>query len=67
MQPNILNQLINFFWTILCCAPLVWYWYTAGWDRWASVFLAVSFVTGLLPAGSSGGRPSPAPAKASSN
>ncbi|MGE7776456.1 hypothetical protein ACQKLP_17140 [Chitinophaga sp. NPDC101104] len=49
MKTHILNQLINFFWMALCCAPLLWYWLLAGWDVWAWIFITVSCVMGLLP------------------
>lgn len=49
MKSGIINQSINFFWTILCFAPVCWYWYVAGWDVWAWIFSGASILAGLLP------------------
>ena len=49
MKTQALNQLINFFWMTLCCAPLLWYWILADWDVWAWTFITASCVMGLLP------------------
>lgn len=49
MKTGALNQLINFFWTIACFAPVCWFWFGRGWDGWLPVFLFLSFVFGLLP------------------
>lgn len=49
MKTGFLNQLINFFWTILCFAPVVWFWYGRGWDGWLPIVGGISLLFGLLP------------------
>jgi hypothetical protein len=46
---EILNQLINFFWTILCFAPVVWFWIRQGVNIYFYLFTGISIVVGLLP------------------
>lgn len=49
MKTRPIDTFINFFWTILCCAPVVWYWYNTGWGIWSYFLLGTSFIAGLLP------------------
>ncbi|WP_298716604.1 hypothetical protein [Chitinophaga sp.] len=49
MKTHALNQSINFFWTILCFAPVLWYWYAAGWATWAWIILGISFLPTFFP------------------
>jgi hypothetical protein len=46
---EILNQSINFFWTILCFAPVIWFWIKEGMDFYFFLFLATSLIVGTLP------------------
>ncbi|MBE9464276.1 hypothetical protein ACFP1I_06220 [Dyadobacter subterraneus] len=49
MKKEFLNQLINFFWTILCFASVFSFWFFAGLSLWFYAFLGVSFLSGLVP------------------
>lgn len=44
-----LNQLINFFWTVLCFAPILWFWITEGINIYFYLFLVFSLALGILP------------------
>lgn len=44
-----MNQLINFFWTILGFAAVVTYWFSAGLSAWFYLFLIVSITPAFLP------------------
>ncbi len=46
---EILNQLINFFWTMLCFAPLMVFWIKIGITLHFYLFIASAFIFGLLP------------------
>jgi hypothetical protein len=43
------NQLLNFFWTVLCFLPVLIYWIPRGADIWLYGSAAFSIVSGLLP------------------
>ncbi len=49
-KKQLLNQLLNLFWTILCFMPVLWYWTITGADKWLYLFIVVSIITALLPA-----------------
>lgn len=44
-----MNQIINFFWTILGFAAVVIYWVSAGLSTWFYLFLIVSIIPAFLP------------------
>lgn len=47
---EILNQIINFTWSILCIGPVFWFWFQVGVNNlYFYVFIGISFVIGLLP------------------
>lgn len=47
---DILNQIINFFWTALCFTPVFWFWFQEGIDNiYFYVFLSVALLFGVLP------------------
>lgn len=47
---DILNQIINFFWTALCFTPVFWFWFQEGIDNiYFYVFLGVALFFGALP------------------
>ena len=46
---QMLNQLINFFWTSLCFLPLLWYWAIESPDMWFYGSIIISIVCSLLP------------------
>jgi len=50
-SPNreILNQLINFFWTALSFAPVVWFWIEDGINLYFYLFVAFSLIISILP------------------
>src|SRR6185437_6240487 len=48
---EVLNQLLNFFWTILCFLPVLWYWVMRGPDSWLYGSIIFSIICGLLPEG----------------
>ncbi|NCD70130.1 glycosyl-4,4'-diaponeurosporenoate acyltransferase CrtO family protein [Mucilaginibacter agri] len=43
-----INQFINFFWTILCFLPILFYWPGKGYT-WLIVFIVAGLIWGLLP------------------
>ena len=46
---DILNKIINFFWTALCFAPVFWFWFQEGIDNiYFYVFLGVALFFGAL-------------------
>jgi len=46
---EVLNQLLNFFWTILCFAPVLWFWMKEGVSLYFYMFIAISLIIGILP------------------
>lgn len=46
---EILNQLINLFWTALCFIPLLWFWIKEGITLYLYFSLAISLLIGILP------------------
>lgn len=47
---DILNQIINFFWTTVCFTPLFWFWFQEGIDNiYFYVSLGVALLFGALP------------------
>ena len=47
---DILNQIINFFWTTVCFTPVFWFWFQEGIDNiYFYVFLGASLLFGALP------------------
>jgi hypothetical protein len=46
---EVLNQLINFFWTILCFAPVLWFWIKEDINLCFYLFIAAALITGILP------------------
>lgn len=47
---DILNQLINFFWTALCFAPVFWFWFQEGTPSiYFYLFLGFSLLFGAIP------------------
>jgi len=44
-----LNQFINFFWTILSFAPVIWFWIKEGIDLYFYFFLATSVIVAIIP------------------
>lgn len=47
---DILNQIINFFWTAFCFSPVFWFWFQEGIDSiYFYVFLGVALFFGALP------------------
>ena len=48
-QMQVFNQLLNFFWTILCFLPVLWYWAMQGPDSWLYGLIIFSITCGLLP------------------
>lgn len=49
-KKEILNQLINLFWTALCFAPLMWFWMKIGINFYFYSFIGASLIVSLLPA-----------------
>lgn len=45
-----MNQLINFFWTIICFAPVLAYWFKAFDAGWLITAIGVSLLSLLIPA-----------------
>jgi len=43
------NQMINFFWTILCFTPVIWFWTKEGINRYFYLFILSALLTGLMP------------------
>jgi hypothetical protein len=48
-QMQVFNQLLNFFWTILCFLPVLWYWVMQGQGVWLYGSIIFSIGCGLLP------------------
>ena len=48
-RQGVLNQLLNFFWTTLCFAPVLWFWVEKGIGLYFYLFLGTSFMVGVLP------------------
>lgn len=47
---EILNQIINFTWSILCITPVFWFWFQMGVNNmYFYAFIGISCVMGLLP------------------
>jgi hypothetical protein len=46
---EILNQLINSFWTVLCFTPVIWFWIKHGINLYFQMTLALSLIIGILP------------------
>lgn len=47
---EIFNQVINFFWSILCIAPIFWFWFDEGINNiYFYLFLGVALLIGALP------------------
>ena len=46
---EILNQFINFFWTILCFVPVIYFWAITSIHLYFYLFLAVAAVVGMMP------------------
>ncbi len=47
---EILNQAINFFWSILCIAPIFWFWFQEGINNlYFYLFMGLSIIIGVLP------------------
>lgn len=47
---EIINQTINLIWTILCMAPVCWFWFEMGVQNYFFYsFIIVSLITGVLP------------------
>ncbi|RFZ95240.1 hypothetical protein D0C36_06855 [Mucilaginibacter conchicola] len=44
-----MNQFINFFWTIICFAPVLTYWFKAFDVMWLIIAIAISLVSLLIP------------------
>jgi hypothetical protein len=45
-----MNQAINFFWTILCMAPVVGFWVAIDNVLWCSIFVVISLLSLVIPA-----------------
>ncbi|HTQ63333.1 MAG TPA: hypothetical protein VMI12_00975 [Puia sp.] len=45
----VVNQLLNFFWTILCFAPVIYFWWLAGIHLNFYLFLIISAIIGIIP------------------
>lgn len=48
-KKEILNQLVNLFWTILCFTPVLWFWIKEGINLYFYIALAISILIGILP------------------
>jgi len=48
-KQEIANQFINFFWTILCFAPVLYFWMISGINLYFYLFLLIAFIVGVLP------------------
>lgn len=46
---EILNQLINFFWTILCFAPVLSFWINDGINLYFYLSIVIALIFGILP------------------
>ncbi|HEY2581948.1 MAG TPA: hypothetical protein VGI43_09080, partial [Mucilaginibacter sp.] len=49
MKNSVTNQLVNFFWTILCFTPVFSYWMVNGITIWLYVFILFNLIAGFLP------------------
>lgn len=49
MNSHLMNQFINFFWTIICFAPVLTYWFKAFDAMWLIVAFAISVASLLIP------------------
>lgn len=49
MKKQLINQILNIFWTGLCIGPVVWYWYSQGLDFWWYIILFIAFIVAFLP------------------
>jgi hypothetical protein len=49
LNPEFLNQLINFFWTILCFTPVIWFWKKEGINGYFYSFIVAALLTGAVP------------------
>jgi hypothetical protein len=47
---SIMNQAINFFWTIFCMTPIVGFWMSNGSVYWCYIFIGISIISLLIPA-----------------
>lgn len=48
-KQEILNQFINFFWTILSFTPVLWFWIQDGINPYFYLFIVIALVVGILP------------------
>lgn len=48
-RQEIINQVLNFFWTFLCIAPVFWFWVKEGINLYFYSFLGISLMTGAMP------------------
>ncbi|HEY0432796.1 MAG TPA: hypothetical protein VGC95_02915 [Chitinophagaceae bacterium] len=48
-QRELLNQLINFSWTILCFLPVISFWWQLGPNACLWIFIGIAIIFGLLP------------------
>ena len=48
-KKEVLNQLINLFWTALCFTPVVWFWIREGFNLYFYMYLAIALLIGILP------------------
>ena len=46
---ELLNQLINLFWTIISFTSVLWFWVTTGIDLYFYLILGAAIATGMLP------------------
>ncbi len=46
---QVINQTINFFWTILCMAPVYWFWAIEDLNLYFYLFAGIALVMGILP------------------
>lgn len=46
---QIINQVINAFWTLFAFAPVIWFWVMEGPGYWLYIFLGTTVLFGLLP------------------
>ncbi len=46
---ELLNQFINFFWTILCFAPVILFWIKEGISLYFYLFIGTALIMGILP------------------
>ena len=48
-KKEILNQLVNLFWTIMCFTPVLWFWIKEGINQYFYISLAIALLIGILP------------------